>query len=152
MHVQPLFRIINSRRVVEEWNPSMRGALVSTIVNRQWPQARLAQAKLVESRNCRLCVHFGHCTPQDEDPKHKGTLVHRLWICPVLHPYRCKWVDPALMREARSKIAVDGSMAPSDLLLYTRAIMPSLEPKVPKQDPNPSFEWVVRPFDSTDCS
>jgi hypothetical protein len=151
-HMQPIFQLLNSRKVLEDWGPKTRGAFVSAATNRQWPQARLYQAHLVETRNCRLCVAMGLCDPEDDDPKHKGTMVHRLWICPALHPYRLQCVDAALIREARSKIARDGSMAPADFLLYTRAVMPSLEPMVPKQNPQESFEWVVGPGQHLDTT
>jgi len=98
---------------------------------------------------------MGLCDPEDEDPRHKGTTVHRLWICPVLHPYRCKCLDATLIQEARSKIGVEGSMVPADFLFYTRAIMPSLEPVIPKQNPVESFQWVMDPgraLDTTGCS
>jgi hypothetical protein len=61
-------------------------------------------------------------------------------------------VDAALIQEARSKIALDGSMAPVDFLLYTRALMPSLQPEIPQQSPFESFEWVVVPEHSADTT
>jgi hypothetical protein len=142
----------NSLTPGEDWGPKTRGALVAAVTNRQWPQAKLVQAMLVKSNNCRLRVAMGLCDPEDSDPKHKGTIVHRLWICPVLHSYRCKCVDAALIQEARSKIALDGSMAPVDFLLYTRALMPSLQPEIPQQSPFESFEWVVVPEHSADTT
>ena len=140
-----------------EWlqGPAQRSALRSAVADRQWPQARLLQAKLVTSANCRLCVAFGLCDCMDPDPKHRGTLVHRLWICPVLHATRLQAVPGWLIREARSKIAVDGTMHAADRLLYTRALMRSLVPQVPRQPPQETFQWVVAPprnFDPLDCT
>jgi hypothetical protein len=154
-HVLPILQLLNSRRVRDDWTPAAKGGLVSTATNRQWTQARLYQANLTTSLNCRLCVAMGLCDPCDPDPKHKGTLVHRYWICPVLHPYRLKSVPAMVIEAARKEIAVDGTMQSAENLYYCRAIRPSLQPKVPAQNPYESFQWVVSPpssFSTAGCS
>jgi hypothetical protein len=62
----------NSLTPGEDWGPKTRGALVAAVTNRQWPQARLVQAMLVKSDNCRLHVAMGLCDPEDSDPQAQG--------------------------------------------------------------------------------
>ena len=63
------------------WSTANRAHLVSYIVGRQWPQARLHTAGLAGDSWCQLCLHLRgqHAT---------GTLAHRLWQCPLLHQTR----------------------------------------------------------------
>lgn len=142
-HMAPLFQLLNSKKIREEWTPQAKGGLVSAITNRQWTQARLYQAKLTTTHNCRLCVAMGLCDPCDPDPKHRGSLVHRYWICPVLHPLRQRMVSPKLLQAARNHIAADGTMIPAKSLYFCRALRKAL--KVQAQKPDESFQWVVRP-------
>ena len=76
---------------------------------------------MVASPNCLLCVRFGHCDPTDPDPKHKGTLLHHMWSCPVLEPERRRLVPPWLLAEVRQAFRADGTMASADLLLSSTA-------------------------------
>ena len=99
--------------------------LQSTISNKPWPQARLRSAGLATSSNCSLCVALGYCDPEDPNPAYRGTLLHRLWICRALEDERVRLVPSWLLTQARSKIRSDYTMSPADLLLYTRALIPS---------------------------
>ena len=82
------------------------------------------------------------------DRRHAGTLFHRLWTCPVLEPERRKHVPGWLRAEVRQAIQPDGTMAAADLLLFTRALAPSLEAELDPEPTEESFEWVVPPTDS----
>ena len=121
------------------------GALMSTLSNKQWPQQRLHKAGLSEFRNCRLCVAFGHCDPADPDPKHSGTLLHRLWVCPVLEEARQKFVPRWLLSKVRAKLAL-GQLCPADLLFYTRAVVPPPEAARRLQPKEETFVWDHRPL------
>ena len=104
-------------------------------------------AGLVSSQNCRICVALGLCDSEDPNPLFKGTLLHRMWICKPLEADRVRLVPPWLLALARSKILPDATMLPADLLLFTRALMPSLVPQVPPQPSEASFVWFKKPAD-----
>ena len=89
LFVQPLYKLFGGRDV-DGWRAAEKGALRSAFANRQWPQARLHQAGLAHTANCRLCVRAGLCDPFDTDPRFTGHLVHRILTCPVTAHYRRK--------------------------------------------------------------
>jgi hypothetical protein len=144
--VLPIFGLLNSKPRAD-WGAKEQGGLRSTVADRQWPQARLKSAGLVTSPNCQLCVRFGHCAMDDTSLRHRGTLLHRLWTCPVLEQARCRLVPEWLREEVRQALRADGTMAPEDLLLYTRALTPSPEASVAPAPQAETFEWVIRPTD-----
>ena len=146
VHFQPVFKLLQSKCCDCEWGAKQKGALESTISNKQWPQARLHSAKLVTSPNCRLCVALGLCDAEDPNAAFKGTLLHRIWVCPALEKDRIRLVPPWLLRLARSKIKPDHTMAPEDLALFTRALMPSLRPGVSTQPADDTFHWIKKPI------
>lgn len=145
-HLQPIFRLLQGKQS-EQWGPSQKGALRSTLSNRQWTQCRLHSAGLASTKNCWLCVQLGFCSADDPDPVHRGTMLHRIWLCPATESARKDMVPSWLYSEVKRAIRPDSTMAPSDLALYTRALVASpaasLEPP-PKDD---TFEWVQRPAD-----
>ena len=130
------------------WNQQHVGALCSAVANRQWAQARLAEANLATpstSRACRLCVAHGLCDRDTSDRRFAGTLVHRLWICQVTEPQRQKLVPAYLLTIVRNLLRDDGTLPPSHVLLYTRALHRSLEPQVAQPPDEGSFEWNIKP-------
>jgi hypothetical protein len=52
-----------------------------------------------------------------------------------------------LLREAKAAIRADGTMAPADLALFTRAIVASPEALVTPSSVQETFQWVKRPDD-----
>ena len=123
-HLQPVFRLLRAK-ASKQWGPREQGALRSAFANRQWTQCRLYSAGLASSRNCRLCVRFGVCDEGDTDPAHRGTLLHRIWTCPVTEAFRQKMVPTWLYAAAKRAIRSDGTMAPVDLALFTTALVAS---------------------------
>ena len=146
LHVQPLFSLLKSKRASENWDRQQRGALISSVINRQWTQARLFSAGMADNMACRLCVAKGLCSPDSQDPRFRGTAVHRLFTCGATKEYRCKHCPPKLLEEALREIKADGTMAPAANLLYTRALMASLVPSLPPVPPEPTFNWLVKPI------
>ena len=117
-YMQPLWRLMRAAPD-EDWGAREKGALRSVVANRQWPQSRLCQAGLVTCSNCRLCVHFGFCGEHGDDPKFKGTLLHRTWLCPATRVQRERLVPQWLREEVQAKIEGD-TLDATELLLYTR--------------------------------
>ena len=103
------------------------------------------RAGFVTSPNCQLCVRFGLCDPHDPEPRHRGTLLHRLWVCPVLEEQRQALVPAWLLAEVRRAVRADYTMEPADLLLYTRALAPSPAAALAPMPQGATFEWVVHP-------
>ncbi len=58
--IQPIFKLLNGKDG-PEWDCNHKGALRSAVTNRQWPQAKLFQAGMVDSPSCRLGVAAGLC-------------------------------------------------------------------------------------------
>ena len=75
----------------------------------------------------------------------RGTLLHRTWLCRATEELRVRSVPKWLRDEVCSKLAGGAELRPGDLLLYTRALLPSLRPAIPKQSSEASFHWVVKP-------
>lgn len=148
VHMCPLYRLINSKKApTEEWGHNHVGVLCSAICNRQWTQSRLVRAGLAQysTRACRLCVANGLCTYDSQDPKFGGTLVHRLWTCPVIEPHRCSVVPSYLLRRVRAMIRSDFTFPPQHVLLFTRALHRSLEPSLTQPPREDTFNWHVPP-------
>ena len=141
--MQPLWRLLRARPD-DSWGAREKGALRSVVANRQWPQSRLCQAGIATTSNCRLCVHFGFCTPQDDDPKFKGTLLHRTWTCPASRLQRERFVPQWLREEVQAKIQ-GNSMESAELLLFTRALAKSPESLVGHLPLDETFIWHTRP-------
>jgi hypothetical protein len=144
--MQPIFRLLHSKPG-EYWGHKEQGALRSAFTNTQWTQCRLQGAGLASSKNCRLCVQFGFCTEEDTSTAYHGTLLHRIWTCPVTESIRREKVPMWLYTRVKQAIRPDGTMAAADLALYTRALVAS---PVALLDPLPnteSFEWVQQPSD-----
>ena len=147
-HIAPLQKFIQNRQTsANRWTPEHIGALCSSIANRQWTQARLVRAGLAPPHNvaCRLCVAHGLCDAECRDDKFRGTLVHRLWTCPVTEPQRVQHVEPLLLQRVKSLIRADYTLPPAVVLLYTRALHRSLEPKLPSAPRESSFHWDIPP-------
>ena len=100
-----------------------------------------------DSPNCQLCVAMHLCEPHDPDPKHRGTLLHRCWICTVTRPTREQQVPQWVRREVALALRPDSTMAAGDLLLYTRALVSSHSLYVPCASQEATFTWVVPPVD-----
>jgi len=126
VHFVPIYWLINMREAQSStWNQQHVGALCSAVANRQWPQARLAEANLATpstSRACRLCVAHGLCDRDTSDRRFAGTLVHRLWTCQVIETQRQVLVPNYLRSIVLNLLRDDGTLPPSHVLLYTRAL------------------------------
>ncbi len=142
----PILKLLSSKRR-EDWGPVQQGALRSAVTNRQWPQARLCGAGMASTPNCRLCVHFGFCLPSDTEWQHAGTLVHRLWTCPVLEAERQRCVPGWLRHEVSQALAErdDGTLLPADWLLFTRALTASPKSFIDPPPVDGTFKWTVPP-------
>jgi len=144
--VQPIFKLLNDRGS-EAWGAAEKGALRSAFTNRQWPQARLRQAGLTDTANCKLCVLAGLCDPLDPDPRFTGHLAHRILTCPATahfrHSMAPQWIQELVRRHTSSEGALTLSMSQLDLL--TRGIAQSLAPLLDPPPAQDSFQWVVRP-------
>ena len=122
--IQPVFRLLSGRDGLD-WGAVEKGAFRSAFMNRQWPQARLHQAGLTDTANCKLCVLAGLCDPYDPDPRFIGNLGHRVLTCPATEHFRKKmalvWIQELARRHTRS----DGSLNlhAADLDLLTRSFM-----------------------------
>ena len=53
----PVCKVLKSKQNDEEWNPACRGALMSALVGRQYPQTRYFAAGWSEHSRCVLCLH-----------------------------------------------------------------------------------------------
>ena len=142
--IEPLMKLLQSKPG-PDWGAKQQGALRSAIADRQWPQARLKSAGMVSSSNCQLCVKLGFCTSDDLDPKHKGTLLHRLWICPALRQERKRLVPRWLLAQVQQSLHEDCTMTPDNLLVFTRALAPSPGAFLLQAPQDETFEWVVQP-------
>jgi hypothetical protein len=138
--VQPVFSMCRSRKKVPGWDSATKGALLSTMANRQWPQQRLHSARMVTSPNCRLCLVLGFCDEEDPDPQWEGTLLHRTWTCKASEPHRKASVPGWLLQEVHGRISSEYTMSQADLLFFTKGLAPSLVPQFPAQPIEESFE------------
>ena len=145
-HMQPIFRLLQAKPS-PQWGAREKGALRSAFANRQWTQCRLHSAGMASTKNCRLCVQLGYCTQDDPDPRHWGTLMHRIWTCPATESIRSKMVPAWLYAEVKRAMRLDGTMAPADLALYTRALVASPAAFLEPPPSHETFEWVHRPAD-----
>ena len=128
--VQSALRLPNT----DSWNYVHKGALLSAIMGRQWPQQRLFSAGLVDSNLCQLCKERpdGGCL---------GTLAHRL-ICPALAAFRRRFMPEWL----QDVLATQGSdLTGAQLLQLTRGLVPT--PRVERAPPNEhgTFDWHIAP-------
>ena len=147
MFIQPIFKLLNGRDMAE-WDARHKGALRSAFTNRQWPQARLCQAGMATTANCRLCVAAGLCDALDPSPIYRGTLAHRILTCPATKRYRERFAPKWILEEVRK--CTDGSgqlvMNSERRDLLTRAFLKSPEPAVDPPPTEETFEWVKRPI------
>lgn len=70
--MEPIWQLLNSKRHDKDWNPSLRGALRSVIINRQWPQARVHAAGWSKHDRCLFCLNATvekDLQPQELDEK-----------------------------------------------------------------------------------
>ena len=82
---------------------------------------------------------------ESSDPKFLGTLTHRLWTCPVLQPFREANCPKWLRDLVASDLNGDYTLPPDKVLLYTRALLKSVEPRLARKPANSTFNWIVRP-------
>ena len=84
LRLEPLRKVLRKLPV-----GAPRGNLRSTITGGQWPQARLARAKLHSSSFCQRCVW--------EDIGLPGTLLHRHLVCDAVETNRRQWLLPSIV-------------------------------------------------------
>ena len=146
VHMHPLIRLCYScKGLTAAWGFQQAGALRSAMASRQWPQVRLYKAGYVKSPCCMLCVNAGLVSPESEDPKYLGSLTHRLWTCPVLHPFRILTCPKWLLDKVLALLRDDYTLPPEHVVLYTRALHKSVEPLVAVKPRHSTFNWRVRP-------
>ena len=56
-NVGPVYKLLNSKRCDDEWNPRFIGALKSVLANRQYTQQRCMAAGWVDHGRCLFCLH-----------------------------------------------------------------------------------------------
>ena len=139
----PIYKLLDAS--AKDWGHKERGACRSVVANRQWPQDRLFKAGLVDNFNCRLCVEFGLCDAEDPDPRHRVTLTHRHWLCPVFEPQRMQLVPRWLLREVRASLIDGHTLPPQSHALYNRALLRSPANYVPRPTCLDTFEWIKQP-------
>ena len=66
-----------------DWGPLEKGFLRCALSNGIWPQERLYNANLVESRFCLMCGEVGN-------------VHHKVWICPMCDGFRLQYNIPTL--------------------------------------------------------
>ena len=139
--MQPIWKLLNGTEVGEEWGHAERAGLKSTILNRQWPQARLHHAGLAADPNCKLCERFA--ASRDSVPA--GTLGHRVYSCAVLEPWRRRLADPMLVQEVAAQSRAVGCPLGDgiDSAPWLRGLFPM--PIVPQRAEDDTFVWMKRP-------
>ena len=144
-HFLPLAKLCYPLKSTSEWSHEHAGALRSAVTNRQWTQIRICRASFSQDRCCQLCVAYGLVESGSNDPKFLGTLTHRLWTCPILQPFRDAKCPSRISSFVNAQL--NGSYAlPSDkLLLLTRALHKSVEPRVARRPLHGTFNWIVQP-------
>ena len=131
---RPILKALNCKDT-DSWGQTHKGAFRSLVAGRQWTQARLAKAQLVESPLCQLCLHL----PGGGVP---GTLLHR-HVCPALagfhEVHRPKWITDHL-------VMYGSKLNSSTLLALTRGLLHATSS--PERDPRlfDTFIWVKRPL------
>ena len=144
-HFLPLAKLCYPLKATGHWSYAHAGALRSAVTNRQWTQIRVCKASFSQDRCCQLCVAYGLVDSGSSDPKYLGTITHQLWTCPVLQPFReanCpSWILSLVSAE------LDGSptLPSNKLLLYTRALHKSVEPRLARNPVHETFNWIVQP-------
>ncbi len=144
--VEPIYRLLEAR-CSDEWGASQKAALRSASANRQWTQTRLQKAGLVDTPCCNLCVRAGLCDPQDDSPRHRGTLILRLLTCPATKHYRDRYA-PKWITDLADRFSVGGGglqLPPDVHALITRGFLRSPAPKIDAAPTAESFQWVQRP-------
>jgi len=145
--MHPVWKLLSYRSNAADWGPAERAGLRSTILNRQWPQARLHQAGLADDPGCRLCST--HLPTGSDIPA--GTLGHRIYGCQILKPHRDRL---ASIRVTSSVAAQSRALGCSpgdgvDSASWLRALFPM--PNVPPRPAEDTFVWVKRPAEGI-CS
>ena len=142
--IQPIFKLLRPKDS-EGWGPRERGALRSAFTGRQWPQARLCQAKRVTHPACRLCVATGRCADDDCTPQFAGTLLHRVLSCPATQPFRDE-LAPGWIKTLSERFVRQGySLPPAEAVLVTRALAPSPAALIDDPPAEATFRWIVPP-------
>ena len=145
-----VWRALNPKKSTTEWGPKQKAAYKSVFTNRQWPQARLHKAGLVDHPKCMLCYaaevskRGGQWQPPENcsiveaalEAAPVGTLM--IWHCGATADLRQKHA-PACMKELADQASVHGTPA------FERALFPSLSPTIPPPKSQPTFVWDVRP-------
>ncbi len=70
----PILRLLATNLPDYSWGPAQRAMLRSAWVNGQWPQARLAAAKLTDDGYCQMCKAAAEATHGDEHDDDEGML------------------------------------------------------------------------------
>ena len=135
--MQLVFRFLN-RKPCEHWGSKEQSALQSA-----FHQQAVDAVPAAECRHGKFQE-----LPEDTSTAHHGTLLHRIWTCPVTERI-CRERAPAWLR-ARVKQAIrsDGTMAAADLAVVTRELVASPAASLDPPPKTETFEWVQLPSDS----
>ena len=93
--------------------------------------------------HCRLCVRYGLCTEDDDDPRWAGHETHRCYTCQVSQLYREQTAPKWLLREVAERLTTRWTLElPGDIDLYTRAMVPHPRPQLTPPPAEGTFQWV----------
>eukprot|EP00973_Karenia_brevis_P087820 12181793-Karenia_brevis.AAC.1 len=143
----PLRQLLHQRDT-ETWGPKQKSALRSVLASRQWPQARLFSAGLVEDASCRLCQNLpedAFLPRLDASARRQGCLLHRSWLCPALQVGRTQQAPSAEYAHVCMNVTAAGSLDSSMLALYTRGLLLRDTSMLPADPPYETFIWHVQP-------
>ena len=144
-HFLPLATLCYPLKSTEQWSYAHAGALRSAVTNRQWTQVRVCRAAFSKDRCCQLCVAYGLVEAGSSDPKFLGTLTHRLWVCPVLQAFRDANCPGWILSLVNAELSSSFSLPTDKLLLFTRALHKSVEPRLASRPSQETFNWIVPP-------
>jgi len=88
---------------------------------------------------------YGLVESGSNDPKFLGTLTHRLWTCPVLQTFREANCPGWILRLVNDDLSGSFCLPSDKILLYTRALHQSVEPRLVGKLTHNTFNWIVHP-------
>ena len=164
--MQPIWTLLKSRENTDEWNPTLRGGLASTLAGRQFPQVRCFAAGWTTHNKCLACLQtivedeetgwqrtsriqlleaegkdakrLVTATQQQIDRAPVGNLFHRNWGCSHLEPDRCKHASSS--DRARTHNGWGAGLAS-----WERGLLPKPPSPVSPPVAEATFHWYLKP-------